>query len=190
MKINSTIQPVTPINTDNLIARMQKEDKRNKRIMKGMFFIYLAFSIIYLYMFVINPDPLLSFTYRISGLCFVLAFVVGTLFFWKRYKKFKNLDYTLPLAQLLEKTAERYKFWGTKWIPVYIVVVLVNIGFTMSYYESYQHWDASPFIKIIVLQAIYWGIMSVGGFIGYLRWRRHSMPIWKGAKTLLEELKN
>jgi len=187
---NSNTASSQSINVDNLISRLQREDKRNKRIMMVMFFVYLAFSLIYLFMFIINPDPLLSFTYRMAGLSFVIAFLIGTVFFWFRYKNLKKLDYTLPLVQVLEKTVERFRFWGAKWIPVIIVVLLVDIGFTISYYHKFEYWDTAFWIKILSIQAFYWGIMLAGGLIGYIRWLKRSKPIWKDAKTLLEELKN
>lgn len=180
--------PSQSINVDNLINRLQREDKRNKRIMMAMFIIYLAFSLIYLYMFIINPDPLLSISYRTAGLCFVIAFFIGTVFFWFRYKNLKKLDYTLPLVQVLEKTVERFQFGGAKWIPVMIVVLLVDIGFSISYYHKFEYWDTAFWIKILSIQAFYWGFMLVGGIIGYWRWIKRSRPIWKDAKTLLKEL--
>jgi len=190
MNNNHNTTPSQPVNVDNLISRLQREDKRNKRIMMVMFIIYLAFSLIYLYLFILNPAPSLSFTYRMAGLCFVIAFFIGTVFFWFRYKNLKKLDYTLPLVQVLEKTVERFRFWGAKWIPVLIVVLLVDIGFTISYYHKFEYWDTTFLIKILSIQVIYWGIMLVGGLIGYWRWIKRSKTIWKDAKTLLKELKN
>jgi hypothetical protein len=191
MKENSSnILLSRPIDTENLIVRMQKEDKRNKRIMYVMFFVYLAFSLIYFFMFVINPDPVLPLIHRFAGILFVVAFIIGTIFLWYRYKKFKKIDYTLPLVQVLENTVERYRYWGKKWMPVLIIVALVDIGFTISYYTRFEYWAAGFWVKILSIQAFYWGVMLAGGIIGYLIWLKRSRPIWRDAKTLLEDLKN
>ncbi len=187
---NNYNTPSQAVDTENLIARMQKEDRRNKRNMYGLFFVYLAFSLIYFFLFVINPDPLLSAMHRFAGILFVIAFMIGTVFLWFRYKKFKNLDYTLPLVQVLEKTVERYCYWGKKWITVSIIIILIDIGFTISYYAKFEYWDVAFWIKILVIQAFYWGLMALAGFVGYLIWRRRSRPIWRDARKLLDELKN
>jgi predicted nucleic acid-binding Zn ribbon protein len=179
-----------PVDTENLILRMQKEDKRNKKIMMGMFFLYLIFSIFYTFLFIINPDPELTSNDRITGLSFVVAFIIGTIYFVWEYRNFKKVDYSLPLITILEKTEKRYRFFRTKWIPVIFIVAIVSFGITLSYVDQLVYWDVSLIGKILAIQGVYWAIMFIAGIIGYLIWRKRSRPIWKDAKTLLEELKN
>ncbi|MCK9611427.1 MAG: hypothetical protein PHR81_01380 [Bacteroidales bacterium] len=178
------------INIDNFINRMQREDKRNRKLMRGMFFVYLACTIFYAALFIINPDPEISGVDRISGAFYVLAFLIGTWFFRWQYKTYKNLDYTLPLFNVLKKTEERYRFFNKRWYPVFIVVILISVGITLNAYEHHKYFEAEPLTKILVIQAVYWGIMFISGLIGYFFWRKRSMPIWRGAKNLLEELKS
>jgi len=175
--------------TENLIARMRKEDNRNKKIMFGMFILYLVFTIFYAILFIFNPDPELSLTDRMAGHSYVLAFIIGTFYFIWEYLIYKKVDYSTPLMTLLKKTVRRYRFFSIKWIPVLIVVLIISYGFTISYVERLASWDASTCNKILTIQAAYWGIMVIAGLIGYLIWRKRSRPIWKDAKTLLEELK-
>ena len=177
-------------NTENLIARMRKEDNRNKKIMFGMFILYLVFTIFYAILFIFNPDPKLSLTDRMAGHSYVLAFIIGTFYFIWEYLIYKKVDYSTPLLALLKKTVRRYRFFSIKWIPVMIVVVIISYGFTISYVERLATWDTGICTKILTIQAVYWGIMVIAGLIGYLIWRKRSRLIWKDAKTLLEELKN
>lgn len=187
---NKNITPSQPIDTENLIVRMQKEDKRNKKIMKIMFFVYLACTLFYTFLFVINPYPDMSSKDRIAGLYYVLAFVIGTFYFIWEYRNYKKVDYSLPLLMILEKTEKRFRFFGVKWIPILIVVILISFGVSLSYLHYLEYWQATVCEKTLVIQAVYWAIMFISGFIGYLIWRKRSRPIWKDAKTLLEELKN
>lgn len=187
---NNYTTPSQPVDTENLILRMQKEDKRNKKIMMGMFFLYLIFSIFYTFLFLINPDPKLTSTDRITGLSFVVAFIIGTIYFVWEYRNFKKVDYSLPIITILEKTEKRYRFFRTKWMPVMIIVSIVSFGITLSYIDQLAYWDVSLFGKILAIQGVYWAIMFIAGIIGYLIWRKRSRPIWKDAKTLLEELRD
>lgn len=185
---NNNIDNKTFDNFNNFIARMQKEDLRNKKLMLGMFFIYLAFAIFYTVIFLINPDPELSCSERVSGIFYVAAFIIGTWFFRWQYKKFRNLDYTLPLKNMLEKTEERYRFFSKKWIPAMLIVVLISVGISVGSIHHYNFIYASIFYKILIIQFVYWAIMVISGFIGYLIWRKRSMPLWRYAKSLLKEL--
>jgi len=187
---NNYTTPSQPVDTENLILRMQKEDKRNKKIMMGMFFLYHIFSIFYTFLFLINPDPKLTSTDRITGLSFVVAFIIGTIYFIWEYRNFKKVDYSLPIITILEKTEKRYRFFRTKWMPVMIIVSIVSFGITLSYIDQLAYWDVSLFGKILAIQGVYWAIMFIAGIIGYLIWRKRSRPIWKDAKTLLEELRD
>ncbi|HOY32926.1 MAG TPA: hypothetical protein PKW80_13690 [Bacteroidales bacterium] len=188
MKNNNTITPSIPVDTENLIERMRKEDKRNKKIMKGMFFLYLICSVLYTFLFIINPDPALTQTHRIAGLSFVIAFIIGTFYFVWEYRIYKKVDYSLPMATLLKKTEKRYRFFSTRWIPALIIVAIISFGFTITYFERLAQWQVDPFEKVIAIQGVYWGIMLAAGFISYLIWRKRSRPIWKDARLLLEEL--
>lgn len=155
-----------------------------------MFFLYLIFSIFYIFLFIINPDPALTSNDRITGLSFVVAFIIGTIYFVWEYRNFKKVDYSLPIITILEKTEKRYRFFRSKWIPVIFIVAIVSFGITLSYVDRLAYWDVSLLGKILAIQGVYWAIMFIAGIIGYLIWRKRSRPIWKDAKTLLEELKN
>jgi len=181
--------PTNFSDTENLIARMRKEDNRNKKIMFGMFILYLVFTIFYAILFIFNPDPELSLTDRMAGNSYVLAFIIGTFYFIWEYLIYKKVDYSTPLLTLLKKTVRRYRFFSIKWIPVIIVVIIIGYGFTISYVERLAAWDTGTCTKVLTIQAVYWGIMVVAGLIGYLIWRKRSRPILRAAKSLLEELK-
>ena len=189
-QFNQPNTPMNPINIENLLSRMQQEDTRNKKLMKGVFILYMVMSIMYALFLVVNPDPDLSLIDRISGLCYVFAFLLGSLYFRREYTMYKNMDYTLPLMQLLEKTEKRYRFFSRKWLPVSGVILLINIGISLSFWHQSTKWIGNTWQDMLITEAIFWTIVLVSGYIGYLRWKARSYPIWKDAKSLLDELKD
>ncbi len=187
---NEIINGNHSIDVDNLINRTQKEDKRNQKLMKGVFILYVICTVLYSMLLLFNPDPDLKLFDRLGGLCYVAAFLIGAIYFRREYKNYKNTDYSQPLIQLLEKTEKRYRFFSRKWIPIIVVLVLIDMGIILT-----QHARDYPFIQdvadsVLIIQAGYWIIMFVSGFIGYLIWNKRSYPIWKDSKTLLKELQD
>jgi hypothetical protein len=178
------------IDVDNLINRTQKEDQRNQKLMKGVFILYVICTVLYSILLLFNPDPDLTLFNRLGGLCYVMAFLIGAIYFRREYKIYKNMDYTLPLLQLLERTEKRYRFFSRKWIPIIIVVVLIDMGISLSLTGRNHLWAQDPIEKLLIIQAVYWLIIFTSGFVGYLIWKKRSYPIWKDSKTLLSELKD
>jgi len=178
------------IDVDNLIVRTQKEDNRNKRLMNAIFILYLVCSILYAALFLLNPDPELTLMDRMAGMCYVLAFVTGSFFFRREYLIYKKMDYSIPLLQLLEKTEKRYRFFTRKFLPVLVIVTLIDMGISITFMNGRHLQSFSITEKFFMIQAVYWGLMFTSGFIGYLIWRKRSYPIWKDSKTLLSELKD
>ncbi|MEI6122749.1 MAG: hypothetical protein WCQ95_03905 [Bacteroidota bacterium] len=189
-QINEIMNGNHPIDVDNLINRTQKEDNRNKGLMKGVFVLYLICTILYAFILPFNPDPDLTIYERVGGLFYVAAFLIGTIYFRKEYLIYKKMDYTLPLLQLLELTEKRYRFYSPKWIPIIIIVALINVGISLSLTGSHHLWIHEPINKFLFIQATYWLLVFTSGFIGYLIWKKRSYPIWKDAKILLSELKD
>ena len=100
------------------------------------------------------------------------------------------MDYTLPLLQLLERTEKRYRFFSLKLIPIIIVVILIDMGITLTQHASDYPWIRDFADNVMIIQAGYWILMFIAGFGGYLIWKKRSYPIWKDSKTLLSELKD
>ena len=176
------------IDVDNLISRMEKEDGRNKRMMKSIFNLYLVCTVLYTLLFVINPDPALTIYDRLGGLCYVTAFLAGTFFFRREYLALKNTDYSLPLLQLLRQNEVRYRFFSVKWLYMLGIVVLIGIGISFSFSNPGRLMQFSLIEKLVIIQGVYWSILTASGFIGYRLWKKRSYPIWKDSKTLLDDL--
>lgn len=177
------------IDVDSLVNRMQKEDSRNKRMMRSVFYLYIFCTVFYAGLFVINPDPELTTYDRLGGLFYVLAFLTGTFFFRREYHTLKNTDYTLPLFQLLKTNEVRYRFFSWKWIVVLLILLLIDAGISISFLNPGRLMQFTILEKLVIIQGVYWSIMVAAGIVGYFLWKKRSYPIWKDSKTLLDELK-
>jgi hypothetical protein len=187
-KMNETGNGNHAIDVDNLITRLQREDIRNKKTLKSVFTLYLVCTVFYAALFVLNPDPDLTFYDRLAGLFYVAAFVTGTMFFRKEYLAYNNIDYTIPLLQLLDRTEKRFRLLSPKLLIAIAIVVLIDLGISFSFSNPNRMVHYSLAEKLLFVQGFYWGTIFISGFIGYLIWRKRSFPIWKESKMLLEEL--
>lgn len=185
---NENLNSNHKIDVDNLISRMEKEDSRNKRMMKSIFYMYLICTVLYTLLFVINPDPDLTIYDRLGGLCYVTAFLIGTFFFRREYLTLKNIDYSLPLLQLLMQNEIRYRYFSVKWLYVLVIIVLIGFGISFSFSSPGRLMQFSLVEKLVIIQGGYWSILTASGIIGYWLWKKRSYPIWKDSKTLLDDL--
>lgn len=188
-QINENLKGNHTLDVDELIGRMQKEDSRNKRMMKSVFLIYLFCGIFYSGLFIVNPDPDLTIYDRIGGLCYVTAFITGAYFFRKEYQNLKNAGYTLPLLDLLTKQEERYRFYAWKrWFYILVILVLIACGISSSFMNPNRLIQFTAIEKLVIVQGVYWSVMVAAGFLGYRLWKKRSYPVWKDIKDLLHEL--
>lgn len=170
---------------DSLVVNLKKEDLWNLNLMKSFKWIYLVMIIAYTLLMVVNPDSDLKLHNRISGICYVVAFGIFVLIFRKYHKEYSEIDYTLPVAEMLSKAAKRYKF---RWKSVLITLpslVLIDVGVVLSSFYDVQEiaWN-----RIIYFQIFYFTLMGVSGFVGYMIWKKKQKPLYEGAMQLLKEL--
>ncbi|KAB2867631.1 MAG: hypothetical protein F9K37_12040 [Bacteroidales bacterium] len=170
---------------DSLVINLKKEDLRNLNLMKSFKWIYLVMIIAYALLMVVNPDPDLKLHTRISGICYVVAFGIFMLIFRKYHKEYSEIDYTVPVLEMLSKAAKRYKF---RWKSILIClpsIILIDIGVVLSDFFINPEIDWS---SIVIFQLIYFGLMTTSGFVGYIIWRTRQKPLYDGAMQLLKEL--
>ena len=170
---------------DSLVVNLKKEDLRNLNLMKSFKWIYLVMIIAYALLMVVNPDPDLKLHTRISGICYVVAFGIFMLIFRKYHKEYSEIDYTVPVLEMLSKAAKRYKF---RWKSILIClpsIILIDIGVVLSDFFINPEIDWS---SIVIFQLIYFGLMTTSGFVGYIIWRTRQKPLYDGAMQLLKEL--
>ncbi|NTW24121.1 MAG: hypothetical protein HGA37_05430 [Lentimicrobium sp.] len=176
------------IDVNSLIDRMQKEDNRNKRMIRSVYYLYIFCTVFYALLFIINPDPDLTIYDRLGGLFYVLAFLTGAFFFRREYRGLKNADYTLPLKQLLEMNVVRYRFLSWKWIIILLILLLIDAGISISFLNPGRLMQFSILEKLVIIHGVYWSILVASGIVGYVLWKKRTYPIWRDSKSLLNEL--
>jgi len=173
---------------NELMHRLQKEDARNLRIFKNFRGIFAVFIVFYTLFFIVNPMKELKLPERVTGVCYVLAFVVFAWVFRKHYKEYSTIDYALPVTEMLEKAVKRYALQHRKSLILIIPLLLIDCGITITFY---RHLDVfSPLQRIGLVQVVYIPTLILSYLIGVWIWYKRQKPIRDKALRLLEELKS
>lgn len=186
MKTNNTNQPV--IDLDTLISNLKTEDNRNfsmthkmQQFMWGMVSFYLLVSVI---KFFFSPPWYES----LGSLIVMFAFLVFGLLFRSNYREYKSIDYGLPTIEMLDKAAARYQLFSLRALYVLIPVILMDLGFSLLFYNFFSNTD--PLNRILIIQACYTILMLVSFFAGYLVWKKRQKPLRDRALALLKEIRS
>lgn len=174
------------VDIDALVTGLKKEDVRNLKMAKNFRWFLMAMTVFYTLLMVVNPDPELMVHHRISGLCYVTAFALFAIVFTRLYREFRDIDYSVSSAEMLEQAAKRYKFATWRYIWVMPSLVLVDAGLTISYF--YRLTSFEPLERILLVQAFFIPVIVTAGFIGHLIWRKRQKPLYDSALQLLQEL--
>jgi succinate dehydrogenase/fumarate reductase cytochrome b subunit len=179
--IHSTIMDI-----DSLIDRMKTEDARNLRLSKSFQWIYWIMIPIYTGLMIVNPDKELTSLHRISGVFYVLSFIVFAIIFRKNTKEYKQVNYSLPTLEMMKKAARRYQVWHPRLFLVLLALLLMNIGLTISFFPRLG--GESGIMNIVWFQLTYFSVMSVSFLIGLQIWRTRQKPIRDQALAIVNEL--
>jgi len=173
---------------NKLVQRLKKEDTRNLQTFKRFQWMFLVLVILYSFIFIFNPFEELEWIYRLTGICFVSAFIIFGLIFRKYYREYKSIDYTLPVIEMLKKAADRYSLQYKKlWITIF-PVLLIDAGVTISFFQRLSNY--APWERIGLVQLLYIPTMIISALIGIWIWYKRQKPLRDGALKLLEELEN
>jgi hypothetical protein len=171
---------------DSLVSNLKVEDSRNLRKMRNMKWLYYSMIVIYALLLIVNPDPVLQMHDRISGLCFVTAFILFAVLFSRLHNDYSKIDYALSSAEMLSKAVKRYKFSFTYYPYFLPALVLIDAGLSIS--EFYRWLSMEPLNRILIVQAFFIPVMVISGFIGYMVWRKRQKPLHDQAEQLLKDL--
>jgi len=174
------------VSMDLLISNVKAEDEKNLRMTKSFLWIYIVLGIIYTLLIVVNPDPDIDINRRLSGFFYILSMLGFALLVRKGYKEFKNIDYSLPVIEMLRSAANRYRLSLKNYLLVSIPVILMDIGLTLSFYNDLL--PMSPMNRILIVQAFYVPIMTISALIGTWIWYKKQKPLRDRALRLIKEL--
>jgi hypothetical protein len=170
-----------------LVTKLQAEDSRNLQMYKRFQSIYMVFIFFYAFVFILNPFWHMDLLDRLGGLCYVLAFLILFLVFRKYNRAFREIDYSDATAEMLRKAAKRYSFGNTSRILVTIMpLLLVDAAISITIYKRYT--DKDPWLAVYIVQGVYFAVILISFFIGYMMWYNRQKPLRDEALRLLSEL--
>jgi len=171
---------------NSLICRVKVEDAKNLRITKSFQWVYIILIVLYTGLLVF--DPYIKSIDRIIGVFYIASFIAFILIFRKGYKEYKNINYSLPLIEMLRETSKRYRLRVDKLLILLIPILLMDVGVTLRFFNDLL--PLSPLIRILVVQAIYIPVFTISALIGVLIWRKKQKPLRDRALELIRELES
>ena len=167
------------INLDQLVGKLQKEDKTYGNLFKVLKIVYWIYIPIYILLaigiFLITKEINDLF----AGLCFIISFIIFALILGNYQKDFKNTDYALPTLLMLKNAASRYKPFQFKGLWVILAVLFMDAGFSINSFAK-NH--------IMTIQMIFLGSMLIGLLIGIIIWYIKHKPLRDNALRLIDEI--
>jgi hypothetical protein len=190
MTFNNKLNNVEdPVNLDQVMDSLKRLDARNKKLMHGMYIVYVVFALVYTILFIVNPDSELTFNNRIQGVMYVLIFGMSALYFRHHFLKNKAVDYSAPVLAMLNEARNRHKLWTPSTIWFIIALVgMTDIVVTWAILDDHFLIEQSLFLRILLVQTGYFLIMVTSFLIGYFSWRKKSRPLVRNLSRIIEEL--
>jgi hypothetical protein len=178
---------MTNADLNPLMQRLQAEDARNLRIFNTFRYVFPVMMVLYTAFFIVNPTDEFDWLDRFTGVCYVSAFGVFAWMFRKYHREYRSIDYALPVAEMLEKAAERYRLWQRKTLILVVPLLLVDAAVSIST-GRHQHFT-DPYRWALLVQLVYIPLISVSFLVGVAIWYYKQRPIREGALRLLAELR-
>lgn len=176
------------IDMEALLSNLKKEDLRIEKMLSGLKWMYVVLVIAYSLMFIANPDPDMGWSTRISGICYVLAFIYLAILFRKYVKDQKNTDYSLPIVEMLTRAADRHGMQYRRLWALIPPLLMIDAGISLSIGFQHHFSTVQPLERILIVQAFYIPVILISYFVGYLIWRKRQKPIRDEALKMLKKI--
>jgi uncharacterized membrane protein len=168
------------------INDLKREDARSLKKIRTAKWIFISMLAIYLLAIILKPNTELNIQQKIADgfyaiACFSLIFAV-------RYinRLHKNVDYSEPLYVLLQKTVQRHTIGAKRFLMLLPAIVIMDIGYTISYYYSFSY--LTPFERILALQMVYIIVMVVVILLAMWKGKNRRKHIRDKALQMLKDL--
>ncbi len=185
MDVNQINKP--ELDLSGLIGKLKNEDTRNQRMTNTFQWIMFIMAPLYFIIFIVNSFTSQPWHENVGFLFFSVAFLLFAFIFRKYYLEYSQIDYGLPMVEMLEKAVKRYEFWQRKTGLVIGPVILVDFGVSFSTIGHFL--EVEPLTRILIIQAVYLPTMFTAIMVGYFIWRHRQKPIRDKARELLKEIR-
>lgn len=174
------------LDMETLINSLKSEDSRNQKMTRNFKWFLTVMVVVYTLLLVVNPDRELEWHHRLTGFCYVAAFALFALLFRKYNREYRQVDYSVSSFELFKAAAERYKFRKRRLLSVLPSILLIDAGMTMSF--LFREESISRTETMLWTQLVYFSLMGLAVFAGYLIWRIREKPLREGALQMLKDL--
>lgn len=183
LDIKSPLSESEKGNSSGFLDYLAKEEHEAKSKYRRMYILYGIGAIVYLSVFVINPDPELSILNRIAGVCFIVAFSILVVISRKRFNEINSPGFLYSPKNFLKYARQRHAFWNKYQIWLIPVLLLVNAGATISLLDRLG--NLKPFTGIVLIQLVFWILMAFAFYMGKKNWTKNKLPILRKIDQML-----
>lgn len=169
------------IELNHLVDKLKREDNKYGMLSRNMQIFYWVFVVIYLVFMLESYFESRLVEDFISGISYVLSFLVLAILFGKYSKEYRTVNYALPTLVLLKKAAYRYKPFQFRSLLAFLAIGFLNIG--LSFNTSL---DFDP----VKLQVVFWSSILLAFAGGMILWHVRYKPIRDNALQLIKEIEN
>ncbi|WP_319591242.1 hypothetical protein [uncultured Draconibacterium sp.] len=189
-EIKSPAEPISAATANSrdgngLFEKIKKHDAYSKKQSKQFYIITSIVAVIYVFVFIINPDPNLTLQNRLAGCAFILASLILAFLFKKKHKKISNVVFLSSTKSFLEEARTRFQFWNRDQLWLILVVLLVDVASVFSISKYFELLSQTN--SIIITQLIYFGLLIFGFFMGKKSWTKRKKPILEKIESMLCE---
>ena len=174
-------------NLDSLINELKEKDEKTRKTLRNFSILMIILVFFYFGLLVINPDKELTINQRISGVCYVTAFIAGAVMFRNEYIKLSAKNYSSPILTILKEQTEKFRFFSKRFFKLLIVPVILNIGLSIAP-PRYIPTDWPQIKRILFLQFVFWTVMIIAGVIGYFVERKKNKPFLDSINGIIKDL--
>lgn len=186
MKISRNINPFS--NLDSFVSSLKKQDAQYVRKTRVFQILMWIFATVYAAYFVIDPGSEFNLNLRIGGLCYSLSFIAFALIFNKLNKKFRLVDYGVPVTDMLKNAIKRYSLSSDKFLMLIVPFLLTDFATVLF---SLDTEDGKTLTEhILWAQAILIPAILLGAGIGVTIWYFRKKPMRDAAVNLLKEIES
>jgi len=174
-------------NLDSLINELKEKDEKARKFFRNFSILLTILVFFYFGLMVINPDKELTINQRISGVCYVTAFIAGAVMFRNEYIKLSAKNYSSPLLTMLKEQTEKFRFFSKRFFNMLLLPVIISIGLSIAP-PRYIPTDWPQMKRILFLQIVFWTVMIIAGVIGYFVTRKKNQPFLDSINAIISDL--
>ena len=166
---------------EDITNRIKYEDSAYANLSKGIVVLYSILSVVYVLLIAMELWMGSKIEKTIGGICYLIAMLNFVLFFVYYNKKYRFVDYGEPVLVMLKKARQRYLPFQKNALCLLPGLLLMDVGLTLNTFSSE---------KVLLVQAIYFGMMFIAVIIGYIYWFIRYKPLVDRITEYITELEN